>query len=119
MKFLVDECVGPAVADWLKDQGYDVVSVHDSFPGITDDLVLKKAATELRIIITSDKDFGEMVFRNQKQHCGIILLRILSQRSSIKLRVMQDLLDNHRGELEYNFVVVSETSVRVIKPVEH
>ena len=43
MRFLVDECAGPIVADWLRSQGYDVFSVYDSARGIKDDAVVKKA----------------------------------------------------------------------------
>jgi predicted nuclease of predicted toxin-antitoxin system len=68
MRFLVDECTGPAVADWLKSQGHDVVSVFEEFRGIDDENVIKICVDEKRILITNDKDFGEKVFREGVPH---------------------------------------------------
>ena len=59
MRFLVDECTGPTVARWLEERGHDVFSVYDDASGIEDAEVLRRAHEEERILITSDKDFGE------------------------------------------------------------
>lgn len=59
MRFIVDECTGPAVAQWLSEAGYDVFSVFDEKAGISDDEVLRIAFAQERILITNDKDFGE------------------------------------------------------------
>jgi len=61
MRFLVDECTGPAVAAWLKDEGHDVYSVYDESPGIKDAEIIRRAVDEDRILITNDKDFGDKV----------------------------------------------------------
>ena len=62
MRFLVDECTGPAVANWLRDQGYEVFSVYHEARGLEDNDVIEKAFIENWILITNDKDFGEKVF---------------------------------------------------------
>jgi len=116
MKFLVDECVGPTVALWLKQQGYDVVSIYDDLPGIDDHSVLKRALTESRILITCDKDFGEMIFRNKMEHCGIVLLRLIDERTAKKISVLDNIIKNHLHKLIGNFVVASEHIVRITKP---
>lgn len=115
MKFLVDECVGPTVSDWLKQNNYDAISIYDDSPGINDDSVLEKAFTEHRILITSDKDFGEMLFKNKKQHCGVILLRLVDERPSNKIIVLKRVLKNYLDDLFGNFIVVTEKTIRVIK----
>ena len=66
MRFLVDECIGPAVARWLSDQGHEVLSVYDQARGVNDDSVIERAYVEGWIILTSDKDFGEKVYREQR-----------------------------------------------------
>jgi predicted nuclease of predicted toxin-antitoxin system len=76
MRFLIDECTGPAVAHWLADQGHDVASVYDDDPGIDDADVVAWAADEQRILVTNDKDFGDRVFRDKEIHAGVILLRL-------------------------------------------
>ena len=62
MRFIVDECVGPMVADYLRHQGHDVFSVYEQARGIDDDEVIDRALAENRIIVTNDKDFGEKYF---------------------------------------------------------
>ncbi len=76
MRFLVDECTGPAVARWLKEQGHNVFSVYEQARGLEDDEIVERAYKENRILITNDKDFGEKVYRDKKPHRGIILLRL-------------------------------------------
>ena len=49
MRFLVDECTGPTVARWLRNQGHDVSSVYEENQGLNDGSILKKANTEKRI----------------------------------------------------------------------
>jgi len=115
MKFLVDECVGTTVSDWLKQNRYDAISIYDVFPGIGDDSVLQKAFLENRILITSDKDFGEMIFKNKKQHCGVILLRLADEKPSNKINILKSLIQNYHEDLFGNFVVVTEQAVRIIK----
>ncbi len=68
MRFLVDECTGPKVAQWLRDQGHDVFSVYDEARGIDDGTILDKAFSENWILITNDRDFGERVFREHDPH---------------------------------------------------
>lgn len=73
MRFLVDECTGPAVARWLRAEGHDVVSIYETSRGMDDDAVLEWAAREGRVLITNDTDFGEHVFRGGRAHAGVIL----------------------------------------------
>jgi len=112
MRFLVDECTGPAVARWLEERGHEVVSVYDDAPGISDAEVLRRAHEEERILITNDKDFGEKVYRGQHPHCGIVLLRLDNERSQNKIAVLRRLLDEYDDRLSGCFVVVTAEQVR-------
>ena len=114
MKFIVDECVGPFVANWLKQNGYDVISIHDDLPGIDDELIIDKAIKEGRIIITSDKDFGDIVFKDKKDHNGIVLLRLVDERPHNKIAVLKEVL-NYKNDLYCNFVVATERTTRLIR----
>lgn len=113
---MVDECIGLSVAQWLRNKGFNVISVFSEMRGSDDETILAKAFSENRIVITKDKDFGEMVFRYKKPHCGIILLRLLNEQASNKMRVLQNLLHNYQDQLIDNYIVATETSVRIIKP---
>lgn len=76
MRFLVDECTGPAVARWLRRQGHKVFSVYEQARGMDDDDVIQKAFAEDWVLITNDKDFGEKVYRERRPHKGVVLLRL-------------------------------------------
>jgi predicted nuclease of predicted toxin-antitoxin system len=71
MKWLVDECTGSSVGRWLRSEGYDVYSVGEQSPGWSDWRVLAHAVSENRVVISNDKDFGELVFKFHLSHCGI------------------------------------------------
>ena len=81
------------MARWLRDQGHEVFSVFDEARGISDEEVLNKAVSENRILITVDKDFGEMIYRERREHCGVILLRLSDERALNKVRVISQLLE--------------------------
>jgi predicted nuclease of predicted toxin-antitoxin system len=114
VRFLVDECTGPSVARWLREQQHDVFSVYDEARGADDDAVLARAVAENRILITNDKDFGEKVFRGQKPHRGVVLLRLVDERSANKIAALQRLLGSYADQLADRFVVVTAAAVRII-----
>ncbi|MGB9593897.1 MAG: DUF5615 family PIN-like protein, partial [Anaerolineae bacterium] len=95
MRFLVDECTGPAVARWLREQGHEVFSVYDEARGMEDDAVIEKASSEGWILITDDKDFGEEIYRARRKHRGVILLRLEDERAANKIAVLRRLMDGY------------------------
>ncbi len=112
MRFLVDECSGPALARWLRSQHHDVFSVYEEARGMGDDDVVQKAYVENRILVTNDKDFGEKVYRERRPHKGVILLRLDDERTANKIDTMRRLLASYADQLAGHFVVVTETRVR-------
>ena len=112
MRFMVDECTGPTVARWLRDESHDVFSVYDEARGMADDDILGKAYAENWILITNDKDFGEKVYRNKLRHRGVIFLRLHDERPASKIYAIEKLLDGFGDQLAGAFVVVTETHVR-------
>ncbi len=114
-KFVVDECTGPAVAEWLIACGYETISIFDTFRGSKDIDILMKALKTGGILITNDKDFGDMVFKQNLNHNGIILLRLSNERSRHKIEVLEKLFKINLSELVSNFTVATETTIRIIK----
>ncbi len=112
MRFLVDECTGPVVARWLRDQSHDVFSVYDQLRGMTDEEILAKAYSEGRILVTNDKDFGEKIYRERQPHCGVIFLRLQDERAASKIETIEKLLNRYGDRLRDAFVVATETHVR-------
>jgi predicted nuclease of predicted toxin-antitoxin system len=115
MRFLVDECTGPKVSAWLNEQGHEVFSVYDSARGADDDWVIEKAYTENWLQITNDKDFGEKVYREYRPHRGIVLMRLSDEESANKIAVLSKLIDIHASRLPDQFIVVTETRVRIAR----
>ena len=76
-KFLADECVHLPVVEALRKSGHDVLLVRDICLGCKDDEVLCLAIEQDRILLTRDKDFGELVIRLQKEVPGIIRYNLL------------------------------------------
>lgn len=113
MKFLADENIALAVVSFLRKQGHDVASITEISPGSSDASVLLKAEEEQRILVTSDTDFGELVYRVGQQHAGVILLRLDDERNGNKIRVLKKLLTQHADDLPEAFVVVTETTIRI------
>jgi len=112
MRFIVDECTGPAVARWLSEKGYEVFPVYEEARGTDDDSLIRKALEENWILITNDKDFGDKVYRDTHLHRGIVLLRLEDERPVSKIRTLSRLLKNYSEKLPNSFVVVTETQVR-------
>jgi len=118
MRFLVDECTGPAVARWLREQKHEVFSVYEEARGMDDDAVMAKAFAENWILITNDQDFGEKVYREQRPHKGIVLLRLEDERAENKIPALRRLLESYAGQLANQFVVVTERQVRFARTLE-
>jgi len=112
MRFLVDECTGSKVARWLRDESHEVFSAFDEARGMADDDILTKAFSEDWILITNDKDFGEMIFRERREHHGVIFMRLDDERAANKIEVLRRLLAGYAEKLPEQFVVVTETKVR-------
>jgi predicted nuclease of predicted toxin-antitoxin system len=115
VRFLVDENTGIVVARWLRSQQHEVFSVYEEARGIDDDEIIQKAFNENWILITSDKDFGEKVYRERRLHRGIILLRLENERFANKIKILKQLLENYSEQLSNNFIVVTEKQVRFAK----
>jgi predicted nuclease of predicted toxin-antitoxin system len=112
MKLLADECCDALLVQGLRQDGHDVRYVTEFAPGEQDESILKQAAAEERILVTEDKDFGELVVRLSLPAYGIILLRINPANSQAKLSRLRDLLRKHASRLPGCFVVVDPRKTR-------
>ena len=112
MRFLVDECTGPAVAAWLRSEQHEVFSIYEQARGLSDEAIIQKAYSENWILITNDKDFGEKVYREHYPHHGVVFLRLADERAVKKIETLRGLLAIYAGRLPNQFVVVSERQVR-------
>ena len=107
MKFLIDVNASGSVATWLIDQGHDVALVSTKNPRMPDEEILTWAVLEHRIIVTTDKDFEEMIWHQGKRHCGVLRLENLPRQQRIAL--LRDTLNLYGNELESGAIVIAST----------
>lgn len=112
MKLLADECCDRWLVEALRGAGHDVLFILESKPGATDDEVLALAFDEQRIIVTEDKDFGELVYRLKRPAHGIILIRINVINRNLKWPRFQKLIDTYLDRCSGRFVVIDENKFR-------
>jgi len=114
MDFLLDVNTSGAVARWLLERGHNVAEVSQTDPRMSDDEILSWAARDRRIIVTTDNDFEEMIWRQGKSHCGVLRLENLPRSERIVL--LRDVLDRHSRDLESGAIVIAlRTKFRVRK----
>ncbi|MFN2291110.1 MAG: DUF5615 family PIN-like protein [Anaerolineae bacterium] len=113
MRILANENFpGDAIAK-LRQGGHDVSWVRTDTPGISDEQVLKRAEVENRVLITFDKDFGELAFRARlPASSGIVLFRISAPSSAHVAQVAMAALDS-RSDWAGHFSVVEDTRIRM------
>jgi predicted nuclease of predicted toxin-antitoxin system len=112
MNFVADECCDALLVDGLRADGHDVLFIAEVSPGSDDAVVLQMAAGQQRILLTEDKDFGELVVRLLLPAYGIILLRMNPADSNAKLTRLREVMQQDSQRLPGYFVVVDETKAR-------
>ncbi|MBS1835584.1 MAG: DUF5615 family PIN-like protein [Acidobacteria bacterium] len=115
MKLVADESVeGPTV--WaLRAAGHEVVSIAESAPGIDDEAVLRIARQEEALLLTADKDFGELVFRNYREHCGVLLIRAADATLEENAANTLAAIERHGADLRNSFSVLTPHALRIRK----
>jgi predicted nuclease of predicted toxin-antitoxin system len=111
-KFIVDVGVGRSIEEWLSSQNFQVLAISAINPEMDDYQIIKLAIKENGTIITMDKDFGELVFKNNNLHKGILLLRLDDAVSEEKLAVIQNIIPEHLEHLKNNFSVYQNGKLR-------
>lgn len=115
MKLLADENIESEIVTALRSVGFEVADIKDIDPGINDDDVLRRAKTSNAVLLTYDKDFGELVFRERLATNGVIFLRLPNTPRSEKIRRVVEVLSDHEVDLVGSFTVVSVRGLRIRK----
>ena len=113
MKLYADEGVDRQVVDALRAAGFDVAYAAETDPAIPDDAVLERATAEMRLLLTNDKDFGELIYRLGKANHGVMLLRLAGLSADSKARVVVEALSTHSNEFARAFSVLSPGLLRI------
>jgi len=113
LRFIIDENCGVKLSEALNSEGYDSIPVIRSMAGAPDILVLERAEREERIVITSDKDFGELIYKQGLAHHGVILLRLETDEPAARITVVRRVILRSQGNLKGRFVVATEKKIRI------
>lgn len=113
MRILADENIDYPVVRKLRDKGFEVFSIMDMHQGENDNFVLSVANNLDCILLTNDKDFGELVIRRQLPHKGVILLRLSSRDITEISNIVSDILNKYGQQMVNKFTLVSDTKIRI------
>lgn len=113
MNFLADESVDRSIVEFLRENEHSVIYIAEMEPGLSDEKVFQIANNENAILITADKDFGELVYRQKRTSHGVILVRLAGLSSSRKALVFYTAVKKHMRELVNTFTVITPGLVRI------
>ena len=113
VKLHADEGVDREIVERLRSDGHEVSYVAEMDKGVTDETVLRSANARGAILVTQDKDFGELVFRQKLASGGILLLRLAGLASESKAELVSAILQDHGSEMIKAFSVLTKTSLRI------
>lgn len=113
MDYLADENVARRIVEWLRSQGNDVLYAAEERPGETDANWLQEAEIQGRLLITSDKDFGELIFRDGLSSHGVILIRLEELEVDARVRRLEQAWSIVEANPHHCFIVITAHRVRV------
>lgn len=113
MKFLADESIDRQIIECLRRAGHQVLYVAEMEPGISDESVLTLANAQAALLLTADKDFGEIVFRQRLHGHGIVLIRLAGLSPTRKAEMSVSAINQHVEELSCAFTVITPGICRI------
>jgi predicted nuclease of predicted toxin-antitoxin system len=113
LTFFADEGVERQIVERLRLDGHEVAYVAEMSPGIVDEVVLMRSHTSSSLLITADKDFGELVFRQRQSSTGVLLIRLWGLSPDMKAAVVSGAIQEHGSELAGAFAVLSPGNIRI------
>ncbi|MYD51868.1 MAG: hypothetical protein F4W93_10355 [Dehalococcoidia bacterium] len=115
VRFLVDRCAGRRLADWLRNDGHDVLEARSLGPDPGDKALLELAESTDRVLVTIDTDFGELIYLREVSHAGLVRLPDVSAEQRIAM--LSDVIEQHRPSLEDRSVVtIRGGRIRISRP---
>jgi len=115
MKIVADENVEAEIIERLRSVGHDVIDIKATHAGISDTEVLGLASTNNAVLLTNDKDFGDLVYRRGLYSTGIVLLRFGRIENAERADLISNVFGLHTEDLVGSFIVVTRTGVRIRK----
>jgi predicted nuclease of predicted toxin-antitoxin system len=113
MKIVADENIDRLVISRLRDEGHTVLSIRETMPSAPDPNVLISSVEWEGLLITEDKDFGELVFHKKREHVGILLVRLEGIPRTKRIDLVCAVIAEHGDNLLHAFSVLTPHSLRI------
>jgi predicted nuclease of predicted toxin-antitoxin system len=113
MKYLADENLARRMVQWLRSRGDDVLYAPEERAGEIDAEWLRRAESEGRLVVTSDKDFGDLIFRDGLSSHGVVLLRLSTLGMDERLKRLDQVWSVVEANPSGSFIVITPHRVRV------
>ncbi len=113
MKLFADENVARSLVAQLRARGHDVLYAAEAQPGAPDTDWLTRAEAEGRLILTSDKDFGDLIFRDGLTSHGVVLLRLGALGLPDRLARLEDAWPTVEAHSAGKFLVITPSKIRI------
>ena len=113
LKLVIDEDVNYNIVIFLKNNNFNVISILEKYPGISDVEVLKIANELNAVIITEDSDFGVWLFAHKFKTAGVIFLRYNFQDLDLIKESLLKVITNYKNELIGKFIVLTPKKIRI------
>ncbi len=116
MNILADENVDAPIVERLRASGHQVWYIAEMSPGINDLQVFELANQHQFVLLTADKDFGELIFRQKLTTFGVILIRLAGLKPRQKARLITEAINEHGDEMLGGFSVITSKTIRIRRP---
>jgi predicted nuclease of predicted toxin-antitoxin system len=115
MRFVADECLDGRIIKRLITDGHELVVIRSELTGLRDADVLRITNERDAVLITEDKDFGDLVFRIRALHTGVVLVRLPGLPGAIQAEIVSKAVQMHGEALYGSFTVITEKRLRIRK----
>lgn len=107
-----ESCAGPVIRA-LRAAGHDVLAIAESATGANDEAVVARAFGEGRVLITEDRDFGELVYARRRSSAGVVFVKFPSRARGAKPAAVVEAVAKLGARLRDGFTVIEPARVRV------
>lgn len=113
MRFVADESLDGRIIKRLIADGHELVVVRTDLTGRKDADVLRITQERDALLLTEDKDFGEMGFRLSASHAGVVLVRMHGLAGAQQAELVSQAVRERGSELLHSFTVITEKRLRI------
>jgi len=113
VNFVADESLDRQIVERLRREGHTVSYIAEMEPGVVDETVLHLANREQALLLTADKDFGELVFRQRRLTTGVVLLRLAGLAADRKASLVARAVAEHSRRFVGAFTVITPGRIRI------